>query len=191
MNKRILLKVLFLLITTIISIFYILFTSNSSIYLLSTLLFIFISLYIILNNLNKNNSLYKSLNFLKTLNIIIIIIYIINLIITYTKYNTLELHPENYYFLILWIILLNNIFNLKKESNKLNDILTIIVCTFISLIHYRYYIDPNFLHNMMKLDINSIILQNSYNYINQYYILFTIILLILHIHNKILNIKEK
>lgn len=192
MNHRIILKNIILLITCIISMFFLIQTSTYTIeFPVSTLLFIFTTFNIILINLNKNNNLNSSIKFISILCIFFLILYIINFINRYIELNLITNDSAFFYRYILWITLLTNLFSIKKESNKLNDILTIIVCILISIIHYRYYIDPKFIHNLMNLSKDSIILQNGYNYILQYYYTFAIILLILYIQNIILNINIK
>jgi len=192
MNHRIILKNIILLITCIISMFFLIQTSTYTIeFPVSTLLFIFTTFNIILINLNKNNNLNSSIKFISILCIFFLILYIINFINRYIELNLITNDSAFFYRYILWITLLTNLFSIKKESNKLNDILTIIVCILISIIHYRYYIDPKFIHNLMNLKTDSLILQNGYNFISQYYYLFSIILLILYIQNLILNIKTK
>jgi len=190
-NKKIL-KLLLLSITYIISIYFMFYTNSFTIeFPSSTFLFIFTIFEIILIKRNKNQKYTKSIKFLSLLNLIFLTIYLINHIIDYTNYHHITNDSSFLYLFIISITLLITIFDIKKQSNKLNDILTIIICFLICLIHYRYYLDSNFIHNILTLTKDSTFLQNSYNYISQYYSLFAIIFIILFIQNIINNIQTK
>lgn len=189
MNQRILLKLLFLIITLIISSIYIITTYDSIIY---HLLLIPISILIITIKLKPKKTkktYYIFLIIISLINILLLIYYLYYQVNGYIHWNSLEIHTDLYFLILLTITLTTNIFNLNKDTNKLNDILTIITCTIISLVFYRYYIDPKFLHNLIKLD-GAIVGNTSYHYIHQYYNLFSIMLLTLIIQNKINNYEK-
>lgn len=194
MNPRSGLKLLFLTITLIISSIYI-FISAEAIYFYSPanpLYLIPITLLIIiLKQKNKKKKHQKIFNFIFTIicliNILLFIYYLYIIISNYIKWNYIEPNFAFYYLIILYTSFILSIFDLKKDTNKLNDILTIIICFIITLVHYRYYIDTHFLHNLVNLD-NAMVGNTSNNYINQYYNCFTIMLLTLLIHKKVQNL---
>lgn len=192
MNPRKALKLLFLLITFIISSIYIITTYDSIIY---HLLLIPIALLIITIKLKPQKRkpgkiYYFCLTITSLINLVLIIYYIYYFISGYLHWNSLEIYPNLYYLILLMCTLVANIFNLKKNTNKLNDILTIIACTIITLVFYRYYIDPKFLHNLVKLD-DAMVGNTSYHYIHQYYNLFSIMLITLLIQNKTNNYQKR
>lgn len=188
MNLRAGLKLLFLIITFIISSIYIIGTYESIIYhiLLVPMALLIITLKLKPKQRKTKKVYYICLVITSLINIVIVAYYIYYFIYGYLHWNSLEVYPDLYYLNLLWITLIHSIFDLKKETNKLNDILTIIVCTIITLVFYRYYIDPRFLHNLINLH-DAIVGNTSYHYIHQYYNLFSIMLLILLIHKKINN----
>lgn len=192
MNPRALLKLLFLIIAFIISSIYMITTYNS---ITCHLLLIPIALLIITlklkpNQRNPKKFYYICLATTSLINIALIIYYIYYFIHGYIHWNSLEIYPDLYYLILLWINLIASIFDVKKDTNKLNDILTMIASGIITLVFYRYYIDPHFLHNLVKLD-GAMVGNTSYHYIHQYYNLFSIMLLVLLIQNKINNYHEK
>lgn len=192
MNLRALLKLLFLIITFIISSIYMITTYDS---IICHLLLIPITLLIITLNLKPQKRkpgkiYYFCLIITSLINISLIIYYIYYFIHGYLHWNSLEIYPDLYYLILVWISLIATIFDIKKDTNSLNDILTIISCTIITLVFYRYYIDPHFLHNLVKLD-GTMVGNTSYHYIHQHYNLFSIMLLVLLIQNKINNYQRK
>jgi len=76
----------------------------------------------------------------------------------------------------------NNIFNKTNKINKANYILTIVVSIIIILIHLRYYFDPDFANNLMDGDEG---VQYSYVYVIQNYIYFSIMYIIVLVHQLI------
>lgn len=188
MNKRASLKLLFLTITFLISSIYIITTYKLLIY---HLILIPIALLIITIKLKpkKSKIYYLWLIIIILINALLVIYYIYYFIKGYIHWNSLEIYPDLYYIILLWITLISSIFDLKKETNILNDILTIITSIIISLVFYRYYVDSKFLHNLIKLD-NAIVGNTSYHFIHQYYNLFSIMLLTLLIQNKINNYEK-
>lgn len=192
MNPRALLKLLFLIIAFIISSIYMITTYDS---ITCHLLLIPIALFIITLNLKPKAKkpqkfYYICLAITSLINIALIIYYIYYFIQGYLHWNSLEIYPDLYYLILLWITLVTSIFDIKKDTNKLNDILTMTVSVIITLVFYRYYIDPHFLHNLVKLD-GAMVGNTSYHYIHQYYNLFSIMLLVLLIQNKINHSPEK
>jgi len=194
MNHRAILKILFLFITFIISCIF-LFTKYNIEALRYFIFLIPILIQIILTNkfISKNK---KSKLFLIVFIIISLIdIIIISLPFIYTlnefiRFGSFNLEVEFYYLIIIWITFILSFYDIKKDTNRLNDILTIIVSLIISLVHYRYYIDPKFLHNLINLE-GAIVLSNSYNYVSQYYLSFFIMYIVLLIQKIINNITIK
>lgn len=191
MNPRAILKQLFLTITLIISTIYMFITSEAIYfdYSSSPLYLIPITFLIIMLKLKKkkrkHNKIFQVFFILICLlNILLAVHYLYTIITDYIKWNSIQLDFALYYLIILYMSFLLNIFNLKKETNQLNDILTIITCLIISAVHYRYYIDSHFLHNLVNID-NAMTGSTSYAYINQYYSCFVMMYLTLLIHQAI------
>lgn len=133
---------------------------------------------------------YIILSIVSSINIFLIIYYLYYLISEYINCNSININIDFYYLIILNIIFSISIFDLKKDTNKQNDILTIITCIIISLVHYRYFLDPHFLHNLVNLD-SATVGNTSSHYIYQYYPYFIIMLSTLLIQRKINNIPNK
>jgi hypothetical protein len=79
-------------------------------------------------------------------------------------------------------MLLFSFSNIFHKTNKINYILTIVVSIIIILIHLRYYFDPNFANNLIDGSEGT---KYSYIYIIQNYIYFTIMYIIVLIHEAI------
>lgn len=192
MNPRANLKLLFLIITFIISSIYMITTYDSISYhlLLIPIALLIITLKLKPQQKKPSKIYYLFLIIISLTNMALVIYYIYYFIYGYLHWNSLEIYTDLYYLILLWITLIASTFDLKKDTNKLNDILTIFSCTIITLVFYRYYIDPHFLHNLITLD-GAIVGNTSYHYIHQYYNLFSIMLLVLLIQKKINNYQEK
>ncbi|MFA5407414.1 MAG: hypothetical protein WC343_01425 [Bacilli bacterium] len=79
----------------------------------------------------------------------------------------------------LFIMILFSFKDIFNKTDKVNDILTIVVSTIIILIHIRYYVDPNFIHKIIKSDSY---IQSSYYYIFQNYIYFVVMYFVVLTH---------
>ena len=197
MNQRAILKLLFLTITLIISNIYIFFTAEA-IYFNSPatpLYLIPITFLIIIlkqkKKPKKHSRIFHILYYLIcSINIILFLYYLYVIIFNYIKWNYIEPNFAFYYLVILHTSFILSLYDLKKDTNKLNDILTIITCLIISIVHYRYYIDPHFLHNLVNLE-DAMVGNTSGSYINQYYNCFSIMFLTVLIHKEIQNIHSK
>lgn len=192
MNLRAGLKLLFLSITFIISSIYIITTYDAIGYhlMLIPIALLIITLKLKPKQRKPQKIYYISLTIISLINLAMVIYYLYYLIHGYIHWNSLEIYPDLYYLILLCITLITSIFDLNKNTNKLNDILTIITCTIITLVFYRYYIEPHFLHNLVKLE-GAMVGNTSYHYIHQYYNLFSIMLLVLLIQNKINTYQTK
>ena len=193
MNYRNLLKLLFIFITLFISVFF-MFVTNQNLtieYFYTAFLFVFILLdYILIIFIKKYNTK-KSIYFVTGIILLLGIFNIYSMVCEYIDTKFVSFDSVWYYLLFLFIMFIDAMIDIKKKTNKLNDVLLMLVCLFISFIHYRYYMDSNFIHNMMKLPLFSgvsVDLSYSYHYVSQYYWLFIIILLVLFVHKKIVNI---
>lgn len=192
MNPRASLKLLLLIITFLMSSIYIYTIADTFIY---NIVLIPLTLLIITLNLKPQNKkpkkfYYIILSIVSSINIFLIIYYLYYLISEYINCNSININIDFYYLIILNIIFSISIFDLKKDTNKQNDILTIITCIIISLVHYRYFLDPHFLHNLVNLD-SATVGNTSSHYIYQYYPYFIIMLSTLLIQRKINNIPNK
>jgi len=151
-----------------------------------------IALNLLLLNKNKKTKFKKiCLIILTTINSIWLIYHTYELIHYYIKWNYLELDISFIYLITIFTILITSLPDIKKETNKLNDILTIITTLLIILIHYRFYLDQNFLHNLINLNYNSHNLQERFDYITQYYFIFIVMYTSLYIHKTIISINKQ
>lgn len=188
MNGKAFLKNILLLILVIISIFFII-TKPGFTGIGTRPLFILISIPL---NILLSEKRTKPNKFLKISNILLSIIniswflyHIYELISAYIEWNYIELDITYIYTIILLTTFLTSLKDIKKETNTLNDFLTILTTTLLIIIHYRYYLDKNFLHNIVG-NTNS-----YYTYITQYYIYFILMYIILFANKKINQIKDK
>ena len=196
MNYRGFIKFIFVFISFISSVIFMFVTNKSfSIHYISTaLLFCFgIIDYILIMFKNKHYD-NKSIYFISVIVAILFFYHVYNIVHEYISFQSFSFDISWYYLFILVILMIDSLFDIKRESSFLNDVLTIIVCLIISLVHYRYYLEPNFIHNMVKLpDMSSfgIGLQDSYFYVTKYYVWFLYVLIVIFIHKKTLNICNK
>lgn len=197
MNGKAFLKNILLFIMFMISIFFILITNKSiglrGIGTRPLIIPITLSLnFLLLEKRTKQKKLLKiSFIFLSILNSTWFLYHIYELISHYIKWNYLELDITYIYLNMITIMFITSLKDTKKETNSLNDILTIITTILLILIHYRYYLDKNLLHNIINNSNDINILQNRYIYITQYYPHFIFMYLILFIHKKITNKKNE
>lgn len=197
MNHRGILKSLFVFITCIVSLIFILFTQKSfSIYYPANIFYLFpLGIMVILYERKRQKTyigwIKKMYWLVIILNIGILIYYLFQTMIQYMKFATISTNLSFYYLIIIWIFFLSSLFDCQNETSSLHDWLTIIVCIVITLVFYRYWTDANFLHNLLKIsDQNSMTVQLSYKYVEQYYPLFIFGLLALIIQRNILRIKK-
>ena len=196
MNYRGICKLIIIFVALISSIIFMFFTNQYlSISNLSTaLLFLFIIFDYLLIIFRKKHKSFKSIYFISGVVVIITCYHLYFFIHNYILFNSLEVDASWFYLLILFLLFIDSFMDIKKKSNQLNDILTIIVCLLISFVHYRYYLEPRFIHHLTKLpDMSSfgIGLQDSYMYVTKYYLLFISILFVLFVHKKITNFHIK
>lgn len=83
---------------------------------------------------------------------------------------------------ILFLMLLFSFSDIFNKTNKVNYILTIVVSIIIILIHLRYYFDPNFANNIIDGSNGT---EYSYYYVIQNYIYFVIMYIIILLHKAI------
>lgn len=82
--------------------------------------------------------------------------------------------------ILVFVLLLFNILDIKKEKSIVTHILTWIISTIVIIIYFRYYYDIDFIHNYMYQ--SQIEIQDSYIYITQNYIYFNILYISVLIH---------
>lgn len=192
MNKRASLNLLILLITLIISSFFII--SNSLLSFINQLepcLFITLTILILLIELKPNSNhhkkIYQTTLLISISSNIILFLYLLTLSLKeYITYGIPTINSSFYYFLILYSSFLITCFDLKKETSTTNDVLTILTSLTILFIHYRFYLDKNLLHNIVSATSDSFFQKNIY--ITQYYPYFMLMYLILIINKKINSI---
>lgn len=177
MNKRGIISFIFVFLATLISFYFMIFTSmifsNESIWtlLLISIIPITIFMYQELKYIKKPKIkfIYDILLLLLTIASIGIIIYIAYTIISCAfsencSYELFTIYTILYIPTIVAIFLLS-IPNIFRKTNKLNDYLTIIASIIIVLIHLRYYIDPNLLNNIYpNMSGNDIFVTQDYIY---------------------------
>ena len=179
-------KKIIILLMFIISLFFMFITNqNLTIDHISTALLFFFCLfdYILIQLKNKHHTL-SAIYVISFVTIVILFYHLYYIISTYSS----SIDFSWYYLLIITIWVIDAFIFKKTKNDSLNNILMIIVCFFIILIHIRYYLEPHFIHHLMHLTNWSsfgVGLQDSYLYVTQYYPCFTIILIILIIHQKI------
>lgn len=193
MNGKSFIKNILLLIMFLISCVFLL-TNPQSFFGIGTRP-LFIPLTLSLNHLliSKRNSSNKFLKIcfvlLTILNSLWFIYHTYELISHYLKWNDMEFDIHYLYLICISITFFTSLPDLKKETNSINDILTIITTILIILIHYRYYLDKNLLHNLIHLSYNATSLQNRFTYITQYYPTFITMYTFLFLHKKIMQKK--
>lgn len=194
MNKKELVKNFIVLLAVVIS-FYFMINANStginSIFnLLNIIDFMFaltIFMFCNMKKVKKNKFVYDVILMLLMFFSAAWICYLIyNIIVCFASVNC-EIENNNIFILlyptILFLMILFNINDIYKKTDKINYILTIVVSVVIILIHLRYYFNPNFANNIIEnFDGN----EYTENYVIQNYIYFTIMYLIVLI-NKAIN----
>ena len=195
MNGRAFLKNILLFIMIIISCFFIFITSQDLSGIGTRPIFIPITISfnaLLLEKRKHQKKFFKiSLIFLSILNLSWFLFHIYELISYYIQYNYLELDITYLYLIIIFTIFFTSLLDLKRETNSLNDIFMIITTIIIIIVHYRYYIDKTFLHNIIGNPSDPIVLQSRYHYISQYYLYFIFMYLILFIQKKVNSIPTK
>jgi len=84
---------------------------------------------------------------------------------------------------VLFLMLFFSFSDIFNKTNKTNYILTIVVCIIVLLVHLRYYFDPNFANNLIDGNEGA---QYSYVYVIQNYIYFAIMYIVV-LTQKIIN----
>jgi hypothetical protein len=192
MNKRGLIKYTFLIIAAAIS-FYFMITSDTGfedrpgiLALYSLPIAITVFMFVNKNKIKKFKFIYDV-----TLMLLIIACALFLGFLCYDQiscYFDVQCSPSyDAIFLILYpTVLFTMIFlsfnDINNKTNKTNDILTIVISSLIILIHLRYYFEPNFVDKLIKGDIFN---DFSSSYITQNYIYFTLMYLIVLIHNRV------
>lgn len=85
------------------------------------------------------------------------------------------------YPVLLFLILLTSINDIKQKTNKVNDIFTIVASGLILLVHANYYFEPYFIHRLM----GDSFLQDSFDYVAQYYVYFVILYFVVLVHHRV------
>ena len=186
MNKKIV-TIISLLITSIFmnlydALVYYNYKLESLIYIL---IHLFIAFTIILFIKRKEHNKH-SYNIFMGLCIAISIIYLIVIFgrffscifIEYCMLESSKVYIEMVNLVIINTLLLLNIFDIKKRINNKYFISNIIVCSIVSLIYIRFFIDPLFYHNVVKVEYGLLL---DYTYISQNFLYFTLMFICLFI----------
>ncbi len=191
MNMRAVFRTLLLFITFMIS-FITLFviTEEYSVGVNCCLLLIFGIMELIFVKRNDSNKYRSIIIFLTLMNGGLVIYEFFEFLRQYMDSHFISIGYDCYYVWILFVLLIDSVMDCKRESQKLNDVLYMVVSFMICLVHYRYYLDPLFLHNLYRSGIDDIVLQNSYQYVSQYYLIFSLMLIVLFVHKIIFNVKD-
>lgn len=193
MNKRGFIKFTIILISVIVSFYFMIETSNSGfdslfniVIICDFLIALTIFMFSYKDVIKKNKFMYDVFLMLLILFSTVYVLYFL-----YVQgdcfFDTSCSMESNTNFAILYpiflfTILLFSIKDIFKKTNKINDILAIIASLSIILVHLRYYVEPNFPH---KLITDHSFTQNSYDYIYQNYIYFIIMYSIVLVHYKV------
>jgi len=178
-NKNIIKIILNLLFLILIIIFLIKLNDTWIIYLIPILFLITIYMYKYKDKINKYKFMYDVILMLLMFFSSILLMYIIVSIFRNIEYIITESHILFIIFNIYFIlkITIDNIIELKKETNKINDYLILITFSIINLVFIRYY-----------LNINNIIQSSEkINFIFQNNIYFFVMLFMTEIHKYITN----
>ncbi len=194
MNKKEIVKNFIVLLAVVISFYFMINADstgiNSIFNLLNIIDFMFaltIFMFCNMKKVKKNKFVYDvTLMLLMFFSAVWICYLIYNIIVCFASVNC-EIENTTFFILlyptILFLMILFNISDIFKKTNKINYILTIVVSIVIILIHLRYYFNPNFANNIIEnFDGN----EYTENYVIQNYIYFTIMYLIVLI-NKAIN----
>lgn len=185
MNYRGMLKSIFVFITFIISFIFIIiqYQYPAFFYPASPIYFLTIGLLVFFYEMNRRKKFTgwkkKLFIFVIIFNVGLIVYYVIQLLIQYVIFHSLESNITFYYSLLLWILLICSLFDCREETSFLNDILTIVTCVVITLVFYRYEVDPNFRRVL-----------SSSHYVIQYYSSFVFVILTLLIQRGIVRMKK-
>lgn len=181
MNKRNLIKSILVLISIILIIWFQIKIEDIGFVFLIPFLFIITNyMYRYKDNIKKFKFIYDVILMILLLFSSLLGLYII--IVQLKSLESITDTPAPIYLFILYFIIkifIDSLIELKKETNKTNDYMTIITFIIINLIYIRYHFD-------ISLIIRTT-LENSI-FIKQNYIYFFIILLVIEIH-KYLSIK--
>ena len=179
MNKRSMVKIVLVLITLILMIWFQIKIEDISLVFLIPFLFIITNyMYKYKDNIIKIKFIYDVILMLLLLSSFLLVLYII--IVQLDSIETIFdtpapfIHLFNLYFIIK--IFIDSLINIKKDTNKINDYMTVIVFIIINLIYIRYHFE-------VSLIIRTT-LENRI-FIEQNYIYFFIILLVIEIHKYI------
>ncbi len=192
MNKRGLIKYIIIFMTAFIS-FYFIITSEIGfgpafgLPLIFALFFaLTVFMYFNKNKISKYKFIYDVILLLLMIFFAVCLVYVfytdIECYFDYRCSINLESKFTMIYFILLFIMLLFNFRDIFNKTNKVNDIMTIVVSLLILLIHTRYYLDSNFMH---KIAGGEGYLQYSYSYITQNYIYFIIMYIVIMLHRRI------
>ncbi len=177
MNKK-LVTIIFLLITSILMNLY-----NSYVYYdygLESFIYISIHLFIaftITLFIKRKEHNKHSYNIFMGLCITFSVIYLIVILRSlfsciFAEYCIREDHKvylEMLNLVLVNTLLLLNILDIKKKINDRYFILNIIVCSIVSLIYLRFFIDPLFYHNVVHVETGML---TEYIYISQNFLYF-------------------
>lgn len=190
MNRRGTIKFIFVFLATLISFYFMVFTSRTigidsiSMIALFFIIPLTIFMYQELKYIKKPKLkfIYDVVLMLLTICSIGITIYIIINMIS-CSFSTNCSYDLNSIYLILYLPVLLSIFLISipdvfDKTNKLNDYLTIIGSIIVILIHIRYYKDPNLSNNIFTNTNNT----EYYIFVSQNYIYFVIMYITVIIH---------
>ncbi len=197
MNKKEIIKFIFVLLVVIVSFNFMLRTEeiglNSMFNMLNIInFFLALTIFMFYNmkRIKKFKFIYDVILLLLIVFSTLVILYI--LYISISCLSSVNCSMEDsvlfiaLYPTILFLMLLFSFNDIFHKTNKINYILTIILATIILLIHLRYYFDPNFINNVLDGDLG---IQYSYVYVVQNYVYF-IIMYIVILSQKIINKKN-
>lgn len=193
MNKKEIIKFIFVLIAVIISFNFMLRTEevglNSMFNIVNVIDFFFALTIFMFYNMKKVKR-YKfiydvTLMLLMVFSAAWIFFFLYSLISCFISINC-SMEDTTFFIIlyptILFLILFFSFEDIFKKSNETNYILTIVVSIVIVLIHLRYYFDPNFINNL--IDGNEGV-QCSYIYVVQNYIYFAIMYIVVLVNQAI------
>jgi hypothetical protein len=193
MNKKEIIKFIFVLLAAVISFDFMIKTEevglNSMFNIVNVIDFFFALTIFMFYNMKK----IKRYKFIYDVTLMLLMVFSAALVIYFlysliSCFISINCSMENTTFFIilyptiLFLMLLFSFSNIFDKTNKINCILTIGVSIIIILIHLRYYFDPNFANNLIDGSEGT---KYSYIYIIQNYIYFTIMYIIVLIHEAI------
>lgn len=183
MNNRNILKILLVVAMYVFSCIFI--YSNKLLWVYETNNWLYINLLPIILPVNifllkKKN---KFIIIFSVINGLFLGMEIINMVMGYFEYGSVMI--EYFYLVVISYVLISSILNFRKNESVTNDLLMCGISFLVIVIHMRYYFDNSFLHNLLNItDRNSIILQNSYNYVTSYYVYFIIMFLVVLVNQR-------